>query len=86
MFTFFRSVYFSAGSRIRCIAQPFSEDGNTGVESSSDVIVINPTVGLCTPKRASDIGAETFSAQVNKSNCQEQLNGTQLQYKTELEF
>lgn len=58
------SVYFSAGSRIRCIAQPFSEDGNTGVESSSDVIVINPTVGLCTPKRASDIGAETFSAQV----------------------
>lgn len=60
----FYSIYFIAGARIRCVAQAFSTDGSIGIESYSDSVVINPTEGLCMPRRASDIGAESFSAQV----------------------
>lgn len=58
------SIFFTAGARIRCVAQAFSTDGSIGIESYSDSVVINPTEGLCMPRRASDVGAESFSAQV----------------------
>ena len=61
------SIYFGAGSRVRCVAQAFTVDGTPGIESYSEPVVVDPSNGLCMPKKVSDLGAETFSAQVSSS-------------------
>ncbi len=60
----FFSVYFGPGTRVRCVAQAVDEDEGYGVESFSDPVTVDPNEGLCMPRNARDIGAETFSAQV----------------------
>ena len=68
------SIYFGPGTRVRCVAQAVDEDEGYGVESFSDPATVDPNEGLCMPRSARDIGAETFSAQVKYTGLKDPLH------------
>ncbi|XP_014881770.1 FRAS1-related extracellular matrix protein 2-like [Poecilia latipinna] len=58
------SVYFQAGSRVRCAARAVNSNGEEGLELSSPVVTISQEEGMCQPRKMGTVGAEPFSAKL----------------------
>ncbi|XP_015235836.1 PREDICTED: FRAS1-related extracellular matrix protein 2 [Cyprinodon variegatus] len=58
------SVYFQAGSRVRCTARAVNSNGEEGLELSSPIITISQEEGMCQPRQMGIVGAEPFSAKL----------------------
>nr|XP_043898522.1 FRAS1-related extracellular matrix protein 2a isoform X2 [Solea senegalensis] len=58
------SVYFQAGSRVRCAARAVNSNGDEGLELSSPIVTINQEEGMCQPRKMGTVGAEPFSAKL----------------------
>ncbi|XP_068203769.1 FRAS1-related extracellular matrix protein 2-like [Palaemon carinicauda] len=58
------SLYFSARSRIRCLARAYSNDGDAGLEIGSTIVSVAQDGGLCPPRMQGTFGAEPFTAKM----------------------
>nr|XP_045612860.1 FRAS1-related extracellular matrix protein 2-like isoform X2 [Procambarus clarkii] len=58
------SIYFSAGSRVQCLARAHSGDGEAGLELASRPVTVAWEGGLCPPRKKGTFGADPFTAKL----------------------
>nr|XP_039265536.1 FRAS1-related extracellular matrix protein 2-like [Styela clava] len=56
------SIFFKPGSRIACAARAVTDNGDPGIEMTSQPVTVSKIGKICPPRVAGSVGAEPFSA------------------------
>ena len=71
--SFFYSIYFTAGSRVRCISKAHTSSGYSGLESISEWTTVSTKEGICRMRLNKNKKDLQYSAQVCISSYQNQI-------------
>ncbi|XP_062590289.1 extracellular matrix protein 3-like [Saccostrea cucullata] len=58
------SIYFTAGSRVQCIARAFNSEGHPGKEMTSRPVIIDNRNGICMPRQNGSPGNQPYQASI----------------------